>query len=419
MCSIVGWNVRIPKNDIDKIIDSARNRGRDGWGFWIDGVEHRGMGEVYPNTRYALYAGNKVVGNFRATPTTEVESRTDLLQPYQGFVHNGTIANDKQFGKFPIDSMVIPVVAGRYNQGTPKDWLTQLIGSYAIARFEYDKLFLACNYKPIFLQRVDGGVMFASMPYMFRNPEWAVQMPAYSYSYIDGQSIENHPLPLIVNKKAIVACSAGLDSTTVAYILKKQGYDVSLAHFRYGCLAEPQELNRVQRIADHGNFKLVILDLPKVMGGSIVEGCFKSDGVSGAEYAHDWVSARNLLMLSVLTAYAETNNISYIAFGGNLEESGAYADNEEIFAYNFNKLLPNCTQNNTKIELLHPLTRFMKHEIVKTGLEIGVPFDLTWSCYDTKEKHCGQCGPCFMRKMAFERNGAVDPAFGGLNENRT
>ena len=115
-------------------------------------------------------------------------------------------------------------------------------------------------------------------------------------------------------------------------------------------------------------------------------------------------------MLSILTAYAESKNISNIAFGGNLEESGAYPDNEQEFGRMFNNILPYATQNGVKINLLQPLSTLMKHEIIKLGRENNVPYELSWSCYSGKKKHCGKCGPCFMRKTAFQRNGLKDPA---------
>ncbi len=116
-------------------------------------------------------------------------------------------------------------------------------------------------------------------------------------------------------------------------------------------------------------------------------------------------------MLSILTAWAETNEYGYIAFGGNLEESGAYPDNEQEFGRRFNNILPYATQNGIKVELLQPVSNLMKHEIVKMGNEYKVPWELTWSCYSNKDKHCNSCAPCFMRKTAFERNGMTDPVF--------
>ena len=186
-------------------------------------------------------------------------------------------------------------------------------------------------------------------------------------------------LPRIQNNKVAISASAGLDSTTVAYMLKEQGYDVTLIHFKYDCLAQTREVKAIHKIAEQGRFDLEFIQMPNVMRGTITEGTYHKSQIEGTEYAMDWVSGRNLLMLSILTAWAEANVYGYIAFGGNLEESGAYPDNEQEFGRKFNEILPFATQNKVKIELLQPISTMMKHEIVKEGVRLNVPYELTWS----------------------------------------
>jgi len=423
MCAIFGWNSQLPKSVIDHIVTNATHRGRDGWGFWIDGLEHRGVGEIPESVMKGLYYSRRVVGNFRATPTTESETEVQHLQPYRGIVHNGVIANDKQFGDFKIDSQCLPQI---FFETLTKEQLVQqsmtIEGSYALAFFgprdrplaQENDLYLACNYKPIFVHHIGFQTIFASQPYMIPDERVIAMKPYSARIYRANGKMEEMELPRSQNQRVAIAASAGLDSTTVAYQLKSEGYDVTLIHFKYGCNAEKHESERICKIAEDGLFNLEFIDMPKsALGGTIVNGDYNTEGggVAGAEYAKDWVSARNLLMLSILTAYAETNNIGFIAFGGNLEESGAYPDNEEEFGRRFNELLPFATQNGVKIELLQPVARLMKHEIVKIGLDNHVPYELTWSCYGDGEEHCGQCGPCFMRREAFMRNAAKDPAF--------
>ena len=170
-------------------------------------------------------------------------------------------------------------------------------------------------------------------------------------------------------------------------------------------------MDAIHQIAEHGGFDLEFIQMPPVMRGTITEGTYHKSQVEGTEYAMDWVSGRNLLMLSILTAWAEANVYGYIAFGGNLEESGAYPDNEQEFGRKCNEILPFATQNKVKIELLQPISTMMKHEIVKEGVRLKVPYELTWSCYSDADKHCNNCAPCFMRRVAFERNGWIDPVF--------
>ncbi len=412
MCTILGWNHKQEKRDVEFIIENARKRGRDGWGFWIDGDKITGIGQIPEYIIDRLSNAERVVGNFRATPTTEIETQIHYLQPYKGVVHNGTIANDKELGNPIIDSMVLgDLMKGVSNLSDMLERLKQVVGSFALAFFNGNSLFLGANYKPIHWRRELKGVCFASQPYML--PFDSVPFPPYSLARVDGSNIEIIEIPRTQTRKVAVSCSGGLDSTTVLYLLKEQGYEVTLVHFLYNCLAEEREVERVRKIAKHGNFNLVFIPIPNVLSGTLMEGHYYSNdsGLPGAEYAYDWVSARNLVMLSLLTAFAESNNYGYIAFGGNLEESGAYPDNEEEFGRRFNEILPFAVQNGVKIELIQPLAHLMKHEIVKLGLSLDVPYELTWSCYGNGERHCGKCGPCYMRKVAFERNGFKDPVF--------
>ena len=430
MCGIFGWFGNVDDEYKKHLLNYGKQRGRDGYG--IESFAYTPIGLMVDRIFKGLYldkneidnvinkigekrgfsGANKemVLGNFRATPTTEIETEIALLQPYRGMVHNGVIANDKEIGNYKIDSMCLPDVFSDRKPSKILENLSRLKGSYAIAYYFENQLVLACNYKPIYYANVIDGFMFASTPEML--PVKSHKVDAYTCLVIDcetGRITEQIEIPRKQPNKAIVSCSGGLDSVTVAYMLKNQDIEVTLAHFTYGCNAEQRELNCLAEIAKHGNFEIAIISMPDVMQGTILNGEFHDDGVEGTEYAHDWVSARNLLMLSMLTAYAENNGFGYIAFGGNLEESGAYPDNEQEFGRMFNELLPYSTQNGIKIELLQPLSTYMKHEIVTIGTELGVPYNLTWSCYGDGQKHCGNCAPCFMRKTAFERNGVKDP----------
>ena len=409
MCGIVGWSRKGNQEEKVQTLLRGTERGRDGYGFLADGKEYRGLGLISDLHLKEVSSSTNVVGNYRATPTTEAESDLENLQPYDGIVHNGMIANDKDFAEVSIDSMVLPkVLRPKTFEATPRN-LEKLKGSYAIAFFSQKDLILACNYKPIYYRRSDDGIMFGSTPDML--PESIPLNPYSVMRYSGNGKIDRIELPRNQKNRVIVASSSGLDSTAVAYWAKQKGMEVTLGHFIYGCLAEKREVSRIEQIAEHGGFRLEFIEMPKVMKGTITSGTYHKDQIAGTEYAMDWVSARNLLMLSILTAWSESNNYGYIAFGGNLEESGAYPDNEQEFGRRFNALLPYCTQNGVKIELLQPVANLMKHEIVKLGNELNVPWELTWSCYSDRKTHCGNCAPCFMRKTAFERNGLIDPVF--------
>lgn len=427
MCSILGWLGNIDEDTLYRLLRSGSVRGRDGFGISTEMGDFRYVhfdDSTFREVAGALHSAKCGVANFRATPTTEAESHPDILQPYDGFVHNGTILNDKDFGNYEIDSMCLPDLFDNCPRLLPDfgKRLELIKGGFAIAKAYFpDRLYLGCNYKPIYYVKYEDLFMFASDPDILPITETPIQAYPYSCFFVrfDKQKgihkSYSKAIPRSQNNRVLVSCSGGLDSVTTAYYLRSVGYDVTLVNFDYGCNAHKKEWEAVHTISlmDEEHFNVTTIKLPNVMSGTIIGG--KSNDEEGgrlaAKYAFDWVSARNLLMCSVLTSYAESHDYGYIAFGGNLEESGSYPDNEAQFVRKFNELLPYSVMEGKKVELLAPLQNMMKHEIVKLGVSLGVPFKYTWSCYNNGEKHCGKCGPCYMRKKAFERNGLKDPVF--------
>ncbi len=405
MCSIFGAYGQPHPEILDLLRRNAGDRGRDG-----------GRMESY-----ALGDGMvAVLGNWRAAPTPE--HFTGRLQPYDQLVHNGTIANDKELGAtdLEIDSEVLARVLDRSTLEAFVASLARVKGSYALAcvgGLSRDEVFLAANYKPVHYLSIGDTVYFSSLERHFDGiAPWGVRPARLApYSAMNLLSTQRLPLPRVDGKRAIVIASAGLDSTVVASKLIADGYEVRLVHFLYGCRAEGREAACVERIAAAlgCSFDFVTLPYDKLKGTSplLRADAAISKGVAGAEFAHEWVPARNLVMLSIATAYAEANGFHTIALGNNLEESGAYPDNEEQFTLQFDSLLPMATADGYAVHVVAPVGTLMKHEIVKLGLELGTPFKETWSCYKGGPKHCGECGPCFMRRTAFERNDTTDPVF--------
>lgn len=405
MCSIfgaVGMDVDI--GILARLRDKAGDRGRDG-----------GRMETYKLRDGTMAA----LGNWRATPTPEHDKAP--LQPYEKVVHNGTIANDKELGarEGEVDSMILRRTLDWSDLYAFMSSLLQLRGSYAMAGVSKDErsILLACNYKPIHIWSPNGLTFyFSSMARHFDSvaPWYQSPMLMPPYSVMELPSGDNQPLPRLSERNAIVIASAGLDSTTVAAKLAFDGYKVRLLHFLYGCKAESKEALYIPEIAGAlgVEFDFVQLDYRQMSDSPLLkEGDAIAQGIEGAEYAHEWVPARNLVMLAMASAYAEANGFHTIALGNNLEESGAYPDNEEQMTCMMDEVLNYSVQNGYDLRLVSPVGHLMKHEIVRLGVDMGVPYHLTWSCYRAGEKHCGECGPCFMRKTAFERNGLEDPVF--------
>ena len=399
MCSIYGAIGRWDERLLGKIREKAADRGRDGG-------RHESLGY-----------GAAILGNWRATPTPELERAP--LQPYDGMVHNGTIANDVELGAQPgeVDSMVLARFINRNSPAALAESLAKVKGSYALACWNGSTVLGAVNYKPLHYVKLDSAVYFSSMARHFEGllPYGHAPVAVPPYSTIDFRSGKTATILRTDARRVVVIASAGLDSTVTAAKLKSEGYSVHLLHFAYGCQAEGKEQERVRKIADRLALPVSVVDLPlRSFGASTL---FKGDsdvvdGFAGAEYAHEWVPARNLVMISVAMAWAEAAGYHAVALGNNLEEAGAYPDNEEQFTHLLDLAAPYAVQESYTMRVLAPVGHLMKHEIVKLGLKLGAPLDATWSCYRGGETHCGTCGPCMMRKTAFLRSGVMDPVMG-------
>lgn len=466
MCSIFGVSAdpktsELSSFEVCELMRKCRARGRDGIGYLAsvgknvtEMLRHVHRDAMLPSplsTMPTVSAPKHIgdleilIGNCRAEPTTEyVENKkiTDQ-QPYglgpvnNGWVivHNGTIANDKELrtNEYPssIDSAAI-VERLVYNEAKFPDethteifkmTMRELKGSFAVLAYREGSpnLYTAANYRPIWMETGHGYSMFASSRDAFVHEVGvchAVMLPAYTINvFRHGTHINTFPLntagkPLdLVGAKFLVVCSGGLDSTVAAKWACEYGDKVELLHFLYGSRAEKQESDQVIEIAnalseDCEGVKFINMqslydpeDSPLLRDDSTIAG-----GEAGAEFAHEWVPARNLVMLSVATAYAEAKGFDFIVLGNNLEEAGAYPDNEPEFIDRFNDILPFAVGDGKRVRVLMPVGNLMKHEIVAMGHDLGAPMHLTWSCYRAGEKHCGTCGPCYMRRKAFEMN---------------
>lgn len=446
MCSIVGAllrpvTTRHKQDTINQLLDSiwqaSHARGRDGRGFAVNSsaeenvvfyrevTRKEGRGN-FPPALHKFCTSATVIGNLRAEPTTEFVRDKHLSdqQPYTSgkwsIVHNGTIANDKALRTHSlpttIDSAAIAEqLAGKH--GTLDDFagvIRKLRGSYAILATHADhtdKLFVAANYRPVWYIETEHGFFFASArDYL---PErYAPRMLKPYTAAVFGLRGKVKEVSLyadgVSGKRALVVCSGGLDSVvSAAYVQRELGMSIHLIHFLYGSRAEGPEVQAVKKVAEHLDADLTLFplnvyskgDSPLLDPDSKVAG-----GETGAEFAHEWVPARNLLLLSVATAFAEARGIDTIVLGNNLEEAGAYPDNEPEFIAKFNDLLPFAVGDGKRMKVIMPVGNLMKHEIVALGKQVEAPMHLTWSCYRAGEVHCGTCGPCYMRRKAFEIN---------------
>ena len=403
MCSIYGAIGRsIDYDRLMRIRTRAMDRGRDGHGE-----------QEYPIP--GTYNMRAVIGSWRATPTTELQHVTP--PPYGGIVHNGTIANDRELGNLPenVDSFILQNIVDRDTVHKLAHSLSRIKGSFALAIVAPHTVYLAANYKPVHYASIGRNIYFSSMErhLLPEMPRYSRPMALEPYTVLDLVTGETAKLAREHSNKVLVIASSGLDSTTAAYLLYSQNLDVTLLHFDYGCRAGHVEADRIRRISEHLDVDYVILPLDYSLSkgeSPLLTNNPISEGIAGAEFANEWVPARNLLMIATAVAYAEANDFGAVALGNNLEEAGSYPDNEEQFTHLLDTALDYAVHDRGNVRLLSPVGHLMKHEIVQVGNLLNVPFQHTWSCYRDGEQHCGRCGPCTMRALAFERNGIPDPA---------
>lgn len=434
-----------------RIFIRSRRRGRDGSGYEVSAASGayaskavgRESAEDHKPPQLPSYQSSvTVIGNMRAEPTTEyvADKNREDQQPYQcgpwTIVHNGTIANDKAMRTNLLPTTIdSAALAEGLHQSIPDSvedpyqvwkmfyaFCGTIKGSYAfIARNRAfpDRLFIAANYRPLWYAYDEHGTYFTSARGNFPSGMRPQMLPPYTAAVVvapdklgDAPTVSVMALREGPNNKALVICSGGMDSVVAAtYVKEVLGHDIELIHFQYGSRAEGPEVKAVQAVADSLGVKVTFFplpiykpsDSPLLQADSTIAG-----GEEGAEFAHEWVPARNLVLLSVATAYAEANGFETLVLGNNLEEAGAYPDNEPEFIDRFNDLLDFAVGDGKQLQVIMPVGNMMKHEIVKMGHDINAPLDLTWSCYRAGEKHCGTCGPCYMRRTAFKINNLAE-----------
>ena len=223
-----------------------------------------------------------------------------------------------------------------------------------------------------------------------------------------------------MERPAIVLLSGGLDSTTVLAIAKSQGYTPYALSFRYGQRHAVELLAAERVVKAQGVGRHVVADIDlRVFGGSALTSDVavpKHD--SAKELASDipitYVPARNTIFLSFALAYAETVGASDIFIGVNALDYSGYPDcrPEYIKAYEtMANLATRAGVEGAKLTIHTPLIALSKADIIRRGLELGVDYGLTSSCYDpsTAGRPCGHCDSCLLRLKGFAEIGSTDP----------
>jgi 7-cyano-7-deazaguanine synthase len=221
-------------------------------------------------------------------------------------------------------------------------------------------------------------------------------------------------------RPAVVLVSGGLDSSTTLAIAIERGFVAHAISFRYG-QRHSRELDAANAIARHfgvTDHRAVDIDL-RLFGGSALtsDDIAVPHGRSLDEMGHGvpvtYVPGRNLIFLSFATAFAEVIGANDIFLGINALDYSGYPDCRleflEAFQTAANLATKAGTEDGRALRCHAPLIQMTKADIVREGTRLGVPWALTWSCYEGGEKACGQCDSCLLRLKGFAEAGFSDP----------
>ena len=226
---------------------------------------------------------------------------------------------------------------------------------------------------------------------------------------------------MLTQKKAVILSSGGLDSTTVMAIAKHDGYLIYSLSFSYG-QRHFIELEAAGKVAETIGVKkhLVInLDLNKIGGSALTDSIDipknRDEEAISADIPVTYVPARNTIFLSYALAWAEVIKSSDIFIGVNAIDYSGYPDCRPEYIEAFEKMANLATKAGveglTKIKINTPLINMSKARIIKKGIELGVDYSLTHSCYDPNPEGlaCSRCDSCILRKNGFIAAGVKDP----------
>lgn len=221
-----------------------------------------------------------------------------------------------------------------------------------------------------------------------------------------------------VKERAVVLLSGGLDSATaLAWAAKEKQWDCYSIAFDYG-QRHRIELEASKRIASVFGVKrhqVIAVDLNAIGGSSLTSTmAVPKDQAETTKIPSTYVPARNLIFLSLASAFAETVGASKLVIGANVVDYSGYPDCRPEFLDSFARTVDLGTKAGVEgagFEVVAPLLTLNKSEIISLGLSLGVDYSMTRSCYDPAADGtpCGHCDSCYFRTQGFEQLGKIDP----------
>jgi 7-cyano-7-deazaguanine synthase len=218
--------------------------------------------------------------------------------------------------------------------------------------------------------------------------------------------------------RAVVLLSGGLDSATAAALARREGWALFGLTVRYGQVhgVEIESARRVARALGFERHVEIDVDLAAFGGSALVgDGAIPKDQAGKAGIPVTYVPARNTVLLSLALAWAETLDASRIVIGVNALDYSGYPDCRPEFIAAFDYLATLATKagvEDRSVRVWAPLQQLSKAAIIRLGLELGLDYSLTHSCYDPGPdgRPCRHCDSCLIRARGFDEAGVADPA---------
>ncbi len=224
------------------------------------------------------------------------------------------------------------------------------------------------------------------------------------------------------HKKALVLLSGGLDSTTAMAMARAQGFEIYCISFRYGQrhALELEAACRVAQALGSIEHRVIDIDLARIGGSALTDKMEVPKNRNESEMQRNipvtYVPARNTIFLSYALAWAEVLNASDIFIGVNAVDYSGYPDCRPEYIAAFEHMANLATragvEGAVRVRIRTPLIHMTKAEIIRKGMELGVDYGMTHSCYDPApdNRPCGRCDSCLLRKKGFAEAGIPDPA---------
>lgn len=214
---------------------------------------------------------------------------------------------------------------------------------------------------------------------------------------------------------SIVLVSGGMDSCVTAAIAAGRSDELAFLHISYGQRTEARERKAFNDLADHYGVEkrldISIEHLAKIGGSALTDDKIKvaEADLESKDVPTSYVPFRNANMLAIAVSWAEVIGATAIYFGAVAEDSSGYPDCRPEFYEAFQRTIDTGTKPDTHIEIRTPIIELSKAEIVKKGMELNAPLQLTWSCYRSEDLACGTCDSCALRLRGFEIARILDP----------